>query len=334
VRAAKAAPIAPGEIRVLSHRGRITRDLEGAAALAELRLAVSTRGATAWVDLTGPSPELVVQVAEILGMHPLLVEDLSERDQRAKLEQVDGLVHLVLFSLGYDGGTIYDRELDFVLGPRFLFSSHSRWWDPRTTRHLRNDTSAILQQGLDHLLWTLCDDTIDAYFPLLDRLGDEIDALEDEVVGRPDRALLERLFELKRELIMIRRVASPQREMFNILSSREIPVIRPERRIYFRDSYDHLIRLTDELDTYRELASATLETYLSTVNNYLSDVMKRLTGVTVVVAGVGAIGGAFGMSEAQYAFRGEEGPGFWIVLIGSLILAVISTVVLRRIHWI
>ena len=327
-------PTGSGSVRVLSRRGRVTRDLEGAAALTELRLALATRGAMAWVDLTGPSPELVARVSEILGLHPLLKEDLSERDQRAKLEQVDGLLHLVLFSLGYDGGAIYDRELDFVLGPRFLFSSHSRWWDPRTTRHLRNNAAAILEQGLDYLLWTLCDDTIDTYFPLLDRLGDEIDALEDEVVGRPDRALLERLFELKRELIMIRRVASPQREMFNILSSRELTVIRPERRIYFRDSYDHLIRLTDELDTYRELASATLETYLSTVNNYLSDVMKRLTGVTVLVAGVGAIGGAFGMSEAQYAFRGEEGPGFWIVLVGSLVLAVVAAAILRRIHWI
>jgi magnesium transporter len=299
-----------------------------------LRLAVATRGAKSWVDLTGPSPELVAQVAEILGLHPLLTEDLSERDQRAKLEQIDGLLHLVMFSLGYDGGTIHDRELDFVLGQRFLLSSHSRWWDPRATRHLRNDASETLRQGLDHLLWTLCDDTIDLYFPLLDRLGDDIDSLEDEVVGRPDRALLERLFELKRELIMVRRVAAPQREMFNILSNREIPVITPQRRIYFRDSYDHLIRLTDELDTYRELASATLETYLSTVNNYLSDVMKRLTGVTVVVAGVGAIGGVFGMSEAQTAFRGEEGTGFWIVLFGSVVLAVAAAVVLRRIRWI
>jgi magnesium transporter len=180
----------------------------------------------------------------------------------------------------------------------------------------------------------LCDDAIDAYFPLMDRLGDEIDALEDAVVGRPDRALLERLFVLKRELIQIRRVTAPEREMFNSLSTRENTPIAPEHKLYFRDSYDHLIRLTDELDTYRELASATLDTYLTTVNNYLSEVMKRLTGVTVVVAGVGSICGLFGMSEAQFAFRGDEGPGFWIVIVGALVLAAIMTVVLRKVRWI
>jgi magnesium transporter len=139
---------------------------------------------------------------------------------------------------------------------------------------------------------------------------------------------------LKRDLIQIRRVTSPQREMFNLLSSREEKAVSVDERLYFRDAYDHLIRLTDELDTYRELASATLETYLSTVNNNLSLIMKRLTGVTVVVAGIGAIGGIFGMSEAQAAFRFDEGPGFWIVAVGSLVLAGIAASILRKIDWI
>jgi magnesium transporter len=153
-------------------------------------------------------------------------------------------------------------------------------------------------------------------------------------VARADRALLERLFDLKRQMIQIRRVTSPQREMFNALSSREDKFISAGERLYYRDAYDHLIRLTDELDTYRELASATLETYLSTVNNNLSLIMKRLTGVTVVVAGVGAVAGIFGMSEAQTAWRLDEGYGFWIVTFGSLVLAGLAASFLRRIDWI
>lgn len=324
----------PGTLRVVSRRGKVVRDLEGEEGLAELRRAAGSADAIFWVDICGVTPELVGEIGRILGLHPLLIEDLSERDQRAKLEQVDGLLHIVLFSLGYEGGTIYDRELDFVLGKRFLLSSHSRWWDPMSTRGLRAGAGEVLALGLDYLLWALCDDTIDAYFPLLDRLGDELDRLEDEVVGRPERELLERLFELKRELIQIRRVTAPEREMFNILSSREETPIAPHHRLYFRDSYDHLIRLTDELDTYRELASATLETYLSTINNNLSLIMKRLTGVTVVVAGVGALAGIFGMSEAQAAFRLDEGPGFWIVTAGCLVGALGIAAFLRRIDWI
>jgi magnesium transporter len=321
-------------LRVVILDGQVCRETTGDAALGELARAVHSRRAVAWVDLTAPTPELLAHVGRILELHPLLVEDLAERDQRAKLEQVGDVVHLVMFSLAIDQGTIYDREIDFVLGKRFLLTNHSRWWDPRATHHLRAGVEPVLRHGPDYLLWAINDDTIDSYFPLLDALGDEIDQLEDEVVANADQALLERLFELKRDLIQIRRVTSPEREMFNVLSSREAGLVSADTRLYLRDAYDHLIRLTDELDTYRELASATLETYLSQVNNNLSLIMKRLTGVTVVVAGIGAIAGIFGMSEAQNAFRFEEGVGFWVVTFGIVVGAVAAAWVLHKMDWI
>jgi len=324
----------PGLVRLAVFERGACREWEGAAALAELERAMGRKGARIWIDLRSPSTDQVAAVSKILRLHPLLAEDLIERDQRAKLEQVGNMLHLALFSLGFDDGRIYEREIEFVLGQSFLLSNHSAWWEPRSTRHLRTGVADPMGRGLDYLMWALADDIIDSYFPIMDELGDEIDDLEDRVVNRADRALLERLFELKRELILIRRVTAPEREMFNILSSREENAISAEHRLYFRDAYDHLIRLTDELDTYRELASATLETYLSTVNNNLSLIMKRLTGVTVVVAGIGAIGGIFGMSEAQNAFRLDEGPGFWIVTVGSLVIAGVAATVLHKIDWI
>ena len=310
------------------------REWEGEAAVAEIPKALTRRGARLWIDVCGADVDLKNRVSNSLGLHPLLAEDIAERDQRAKLEQVGDLLHVVMFSLGFEDGQIFERELDFVLGERFLLSNHSAWWNPHATRHLRVGAAGVLAKSTGHLLWALADDVIDSYFPILDQMGDEIDDLEDRVVARADRSLLERLFDLKRQLIQIRRVTSPQREMFNALSSREDRFITAEDRLYFRDAYDHLIRLTDELDTYRELASATLEAYLSTVNNNLSLIMKRLTGVTVVVAGIGAVAGIFGMSEAQTAFRFDEGPGFWIVTLGSLVLAGLAVAALRRIDWI
>jgi magnesium transporter len=329
------APLGEGTIRLLVLETGRLRQWEGEAALTELPRAIGRRAARLWIDVARGSVELKTRVGTILGMHPLLIEDITERDQRAKLEQVDDLLHLVLFCLGFDDGQIYERELDFVLGRRFLLTSHSEWWDPMTTRHLlRVGPADMMGRGLDHLVWALADDVIDGYFPILDELGDEIDALEDRVVASADRRLLERLFELKRAVIQVRRVTSPEREMFNILSSREGTLISEPERLYYRDAYDHLIRLTDELDTYRELASAALEAYLSTVNNNLSLIMKRLTGVTVVVAGIGALAGIFGMSEAQAAFRLDEGPGFWIITFGCLFLAALAVWLLRRIDWI
>jgi magnesium transporter len=323
-----------GVLRLAVSVNGTCREWEGDAALAELPKALARKSATLWIDLDGAGPATKSLVGTILKLHPLLIEDICEREQRAKLEQVGDLLHVVMFSIGFDDGHIFERELDFVLGSNFLLSNHSSWWDPRVTRHLRAGVGDLLARGPGYLLWALADDTIDSYFPILDRLGDEIDDLEDQVVSRADQSLLARLFDLKRQLIQIRRVSSPQREMFNALSSRQDKLISLDDRLYYRDAYDHLIRLTDELDTYRELASATLETYLSTVNNNLSAIMKRLTGVTVVVAGVGAIAGIFGMSEAQTAFKLDEGLGFWLVTAASLALAGAAAAYLRKIDWI
>ena len=112
------------------------------------------------------------------------------------------------------------------------------------------------------------------------------------------------MFALKRELINLRRATSPAREIFNQLTNRELGAIDETHIVYFRDVYDHLIRVTDELDNYRDLVSGTLDIYVSIVNNDLSRIMKRLTGVTVILAGIGAVAGIFGMSEAGSAFAG------------------------------
>jgi magnesium transporter len=192
----------------------------------------------------------------------------------------------------------------------------------------------MLAHGPDHLLWAIGDDIVDGYFPYADQLGDAIDEVQDAVISDPTPPTLERLFELKRELIEVRRAASPTREVFNQLTNRELTLVDPEEIIYFRDIYDHVIRLTDELDNYRELAASTLDVYLTQVNNNLSVIMKRLTGVTVLLAGIGAVAGIFGMSEAGAAFAGGEAVGFWAVTALTVAVAGGAAFVLRRAGWI
>ncbi len=287
-----------------------------------------------WIDASGPSSDQVAQITGTLGLHELIAEDILEGNQRAKIEVTDDLIHIVMFALEY-GDPIVPSEIDIVLGKGFLLTVHDSDWDPRTIHHLKGDGFAtILGRGPDHLLWAITDDLIDGYFPLMDKLGDEIDLIQDAVIEKGDPQTLERLFELKRELIAIRRASAPVREIFNQLTNRDLALVDPEEIVYFRDVYDHLIRLTDELDTYRELVSGTLDVYLSTVNNNLSLIMKRLTGVTVVLAGIGAFGGIFGMSEAGAAFGGTEATGFWFVTAVIFVLAFMMAFVLRRIGWI
>lgn len=303
------------------------------AGLEALHHEVGESSARHWVDLVDPSPALMAAVAAELGLHPLIAEDILERNQRPKLELTDGTAHLVVFAVAWERELLVD-EIDIVLGSTFLLTAHARYWDPWRAQHLRDGAGPLLARGTDYLLWALLDHVVDDYYPVFDRIEDAVDELEDRIVSRPDPDTLEQLFALKRQLVDLRHVSSPQREVFNQLTNRPLPFIAPEHVIYFRDIYDHAVHLSDEYDSFRELVTAALDVYLSTVNNNLSLIMKRLTGITVILAGIGAFAGIFGMSEAGAAFRLGEAPGFWIVTFGITALAVLIAIILRRIDWI
>ncbi|MEO5884893.1 MAG: magnesium transporter CorA family protein [Candidatus Limnocylindrales bacterium] len=317
----------PGQIRVTAATGDKLRELEGETAVGRLPDLLRESASIVWVDLTSPSPEQVSAVGAAMGLHPLIIEDVLEGNQRAKIESTDGVVHLVLFALKHDERFIAS-EIDMVLGLGFLLTVHDQSWDPRATHHLRNSLASIMADGADHLLWSLADDVVDGYFPFADELGEALDAVQDAVIGQTSPEALEQLFTLKRELIEVRRAASPTREVFNQLTNRDLPLIDEHELVYFRDIYDHVIRLTDELDNYRELASSTLDVYLTQVNNNLSIIVKRLTGVTVILAGIGALAGLFGMSEAAV-----EVGSFWLVAGTIVALAGVAALVLRKIDW-
>jgi magnesium transporter len=318
----------PGRIRVAVLVGDELTEIDDAAALTGLPALLGDKVSTVWVDLVDPSPGQVEELGAALGLHPLIVEDVLEGNQRAKIETTDGVVHLVLFALTH-GKRFVASEIDLVLGPGFLLTVHDGSWDPRAIKHLQSNLGPVMSHGGDHLLWAICDDIVDGYFPFADDLGDAIDSVQDRVIARASPEVLDELFALKRELIEVRRAASPTREVFNQLTNRDLPLIDEAELVYFRDVYDHVIRLTDELDNYRELASSTLDVYLTQINNNLSVIMKRLTGVTVILAGIGAIAGIFGMSEAHI-----EAGNFWYVTGAILLLAAAAAVFLRRIDWI
>jgi magnesium transporter len=299
----------------------------------ELGRLVAGKGSATWIDLTNPGPELVRAVGRRLGLHHLLADDIVEHNERAKVQLVGDVIHVVAFVLERKA-TVTTHEVDFVLGRGFLLSVHGQEWDPNAAHQVRMGLEPLLSKGPDLLLWAFVDSIIDGYFPVFDRLGDEIDDVEDAALARAVPATLQHIFRLKRELLRIRHALAPSREVFAQLTSREFDLIAEPHVFYFRDVYDHLIRLNDELDSFRELVAGALEVYLSSINNNLSAIMKRLTGVTVILAGIGAIGGLFGMSEAATAFAGGEGSGFYLIFAGTIILAIASVFVLRRIDWI
>ena len=302
------------------------------ASLDEIEAARAEPATLLWVDLLTPERGLLDELSDILALHPLVAEDILERNQRAKVELTGDVLHIVMFALRYEG-EIVSHEIDIVLGDRFLLTSHDADLDLRDGSFMRRGAADRLSGGPDYVLWALADWVVDGYFPVFDRLGDEIDELEADVLSKPSGWIVERLFKVRRDLLLIRHAVNPQREIFNQLTNRDLKLIRPQRIVYFRDVYDHLIRLTDELDSYRELVGTTLDIYLSQINNNLSETMKRLTAVTVVLAGAGALAGIFGMSEAARSF-GLADAGFWLVTAAIALLSATGLVYFRRIGWI
>jgi magnesium transporter len=320
---------ATSAIRIQSWRaGHVTAssDVAGIGAL------VAAKNSRTWIDLTAPTPEVVRVVARQLGLHPLVGEDIIEKNERAKVHLVEDVIHVVSFVLERKDDVRVD-EVDFVLGRGFLLSVHGPRWNPTDAHQMKLGIGPLLERGPDFVLWALVDTIVDGYFPVFDRIGDEIDQVQDDAIARPIPATLEKLFKLKRELIRVRHVLAPSREVFAQLTSREFGLIAEPNVFYFRDVYDHLIRLNDELDSFRELTAGSLEIYLSTVNNNLSTIMKRLTGVTVILAGIGAIAGLFGMSEAAGAIEGAEGSGFYLVIGTTVAGAIAAVLYLRHIDW-
>jgi magnesium transporter len=300
----------------------------------DLAAALEDLDATVWVDITAPDGASVDDITSLLKLHHLIAEDIAARNERSKFREVDGAIHVVMFSVAYTNSELSEVEVDLVLSERSLLTVHDRGWDPFALDQLKGDPGAVLQRGPDFLLYALTDGLVDALFPVMDAIEDEIDELQDTVIKRATPATLERLFRLKRELIGLRRATSPAREIFNQLTNRDLALVSQEHLVYFRDVYDHLIRVTDELDNDRDLVAGTLDVYLSTINNNLSVIMKRLTGVTVILAGIGAFAGIFGMSEAGTAIAGNEATGFWLVTGIVCGLAIGLAYILHRIDWI
>jgi magnesium transporter len=323
----------PGSERLSAHAwaGGRAQALSG---LDDIEHSVLDPEARIWVDVEEASPHTLSRLAEIFELHELVAEDIIERNQRAKLVTWDSSLHLVLFAIRHERG-LELSEIDMVLGSRFLVTSHPAEWQPLEALRADARTPAgLLGQGTDMLLYGLIDRIVDGYFPVIDRISDELDELEDALVVRTDRTVVERLFRVRRQLLEVRHVVGPEREILNQLSNRDVAVVDPDHRVYFRDVYDHTIRVTDELDTHRELASGVLDAYLSSVNNDLSEVMKRLTAITAVLAGIGAAAGLFGMSEAASSV-GLSGPlGFWAIVAAVLAVGVVVFVYFRRIDWI
>ena len=294
-----------------------------------------------WVDLQGEPPAVCEPILhETFGFHPLAVDDALQESHVPKLDDWGEYLYLVLHAVVFDeqdGVHVDTLELDIFLGKHYLVTHHDHpivavdhVWElcQRDERHTK--------KGVDHLLYRLADELVDSHMPVVDRMDEVIDQFEDRVFDKPDPSTVEQLFALKRALLYLRRIIAPQREVLNKLARDDYAVIVPEDRIFFRDVYDHLVRLYDINESMRDLVGGALDTYLSVVNNRLNEVMKTLTLITTLFMPISFVAGFFGMNFFQPVaslVAWTSRPAFMAMLAVTILTPVGMYLWMRRRAW-
>ena len=316
--------------RILTAGGEILSDVPAD----QLHQVVEDRANVVWIDLEGPTSDELGVVAGILGWGELIVEDLAKQGQRAKLEQIEGYTYLVMHALSYDGdpAKLANAEVDFVIGPNYVATVH---YTPvehiNQSRESMRQLQETLGKGRDFLLYVLTDGLVDSYFPVLDAMHEAVDVLEDDIVANPSAELMTRIFDMKRDAVNLRRVISPQLEVFSRITSPGLGIIGDEHVLYFRDVHDHLIRVFEAMDSYRELMSGALDAYLSNVSNRMNEVMKRLTVVAALFLPITFFTGLFGMNLRQVPLWNDS--LFWIFIVGMILASTAQYLYFRRKGW-
>lgn len=291
-----------------------------------------------WLDLHAPSSEDLVQLREIFGFHPLALEDTEDFGQRPKLDDYGNYVLLVFYGAwrhqAQDPNPL--REVHLFISGHYVVTVHR---DPLPVLdQQREQLDGRLLHSEQFVLYRILDALVDSFFPLLADMDDEIDGLEAAVLSNPSEDQLQRLFALKRQLVAMRKVVSPQRDLFATSVDRiaGLPGLELDERDYFRDIYDHLIRISDLIDSYRDLLSGATDLYLSTVSNRQNDVMKQLTVIATIFLPLGFITGFFGQNfgfMVNHVITPEW--TFFVIGIGSMVATCVGLLVFfRRKGWV
>ena len=244
--------------------------------------------------------EILGKLGEGFGLHPLSVEDILNTDQRPKIEEFEGYNYIVLKTLQFHGndGEIIAEQVSLILGPNFVISFQEKEVDifHAIMESLRTNKGRIRKMGADYLAYCLLDAIVDNYFTIMETLGEKIESLENELVSNPNPQMAHTIYNLKRNMILLRRSVWPLREVISRLERGESLLIKESTRIYLKDVYDHTIHIIDTLETFREMATEMLEIYLSSISNRLNTVIKVLTLIATIFMPLTLITGIYGMN--------------------------------------
>jgi magnesium transporter len=275
-----------------------------------------------WISVAGVHDvDILQQLGECFHLHPLVLEDISNTEQRPKLEDYDDYLFIVAKACdkSQDAAEIVSEQVSIILGPSFVISFEEREGDlfePIKAR-IRNGRGQMRKLGADYLAYSLIDAVVDRYFVVLEALGETIENLEDELVSSPTTATLQVIHHLKTEMIELRKAVWPMREMILTLSREQSGLIRETTGVYLRDVSDHAIEVIDTMETYRDIVSSMLDIYLSSISNRMNQIMKVLTIIATIFIPLTFLTGVYGMNFKHMPELGLPWsyPALWGVML-------------------
>ncbi len=287
------------------------------------------------MDVVDPTPDDLQLLAREFSFHHLAMEDVARRHQRPKIDQYQDMIFIVFYAMQTTAERALDLiEVELFVGRNYVVTVHDgdlalldqirdRW---------RENVEVIGDRSSGLLVYSILDALVDGYFPCIDELSDRIEDLEEGIFRHYDGATQKKLFGLKKELLAIRRVVAPERDVLNVLVRRDSPVFDEVTLVYFQDVYDHLLRVTDAVDTYRELMSSALDSYLTVASNRLNQVMKTLTASSIILMSMTLVASVYGMNfdhmpELHWQFGYAWALGLMVAIGVSLLR------LFRRIDW-
>lgn len=294
-------------------------------------------GTTVWLDMCAPTADDLAAISEELGLHVLAVEDAVNEHQRPKLDRYESHLFLTSYAVDFDGvtGRVTTYEVDAFITPRALVTVRKdERFDIGAVVERWDSSADLARYGVSFLLHGLLDYIVDGHFATVQALDDQMEALEDELfTDRPptDGVLQRRSFELRKSLVLFRRVVLPMREVVNSLLRRDLHVMEPDMLPYFHDVYDHVLRATEWTESLRDMVATIRETHLTIQSNRLNAIMKKVTSWAAIIAVPTAITGFYGQNVPYPGFG--HPAGFWASNVLIVVMSVGLYVLFRRRNW-
>ncbi len=290
-----------------------------------------------WINVDGVhNVPLLEKLGDCFGLHRLVMEDIMNTDQRPKMEDYGEYFYIVLKMLSSGkNGEIVTEQISLILGANFVLSFQDGIEGdvfPVIRERLRSGKGKIRKMGADYLAYSLLDAIVDHYFVILEKFGDKIESIETELIGDPTQETVQRIYQLKREMIFLHNAVWPLREVVSALSKHESSLIKESTAPYLRDVYDHVIHIIDSVDIYREMLSSMLDMYLSSVSNRLNEVMKVLTVISLIFMPITFIAGVYGMNF-KYMPELEWHWGYPAALLAMFAISLLMAFYFKRKKW-